>query len=906
MGRDPEQDQWLASLARQLSEGLRSVEMEMERALHSTGRHPVGDALVVSSNPMLGPSRAEHHLVNNRQNVLQDLIRLRDEPFVAYVVAEDESGTKKQLYFARSSPPSSAVPGLEGGLANYRCPLGRLAEHTPGDTVDLPLPDGRQTHVKTFTVLERVLLRPVRHPQGWDGRDDRISAADIIVTLDSLRDFLAQLEAAKAAPSDLLGALLAEVRAAAAVREGVRRHVIDRMSLRDQPVLDRYQGEIFRLPLNTRLMVTGPAGTGKTTTLIRRLAQKRNIDEIAEEERQLIPPDHIPRFFHPNNWTMFTPTELLKQYLKEAFAKEGVAASDERVRTWSDQRRRLGREVLQVLRSERGGRLTLDDEAGYLLDLTSGSLIELADAFVSFVQRQVVERYEEAFKVLAGTNDVALAEVVGRIRRRAGETRMLFDQLFGLPALDEDLREQVQRIAEAVNQTVRSILNAQLGKRHDLLDQIADYLNTVTLDPEQEDDDDTGSEEEESATLRDPRVLAMEAFRRAIYVRARSLHDGRPINRKSRSAGLLEWLGDDIPGETTLRPLGATLATLRHARFLSTTYRNLINSVPSLYQRFRRAALREGAWYQLTARTAIERGRIGGAELDVILLVMLRHVRRILTQGGGRLLAEDSRFGALEGVKAEYVTQILVDEATDFSPVQLACMLELANPSFRSFFACGDVHQRVTAWGLRDLSELKWVASDFDVHHVEIGYRQSRRLLDLARAVAVLRGGTPTPLRPPDNVDDTNVAPLLRENIAGAALGQWLTDRIREVERSLGSVPSIAIFVDNDEQIDPLVSVLQPLLSDHNLEVVGCKEGRVVGAESQIRVFDIQYMKGLEFEAVFFVGVDRLVARFGELFDKFLFVGITRAATYLGLSCEKTLPEELEGLRHHFVGGGWT
>jgi hypothetical protein len=31
---------------------------------------------------------------------------------------------------------------------------------------------------------------------------------------------------------------------------------------------------------------------------------------------------------------MFTPTELLKQYLKEAFAREGVPASDLRIRTW--------------------------------------------------------------------------------------------------------------------------------------------------------------------------------------------------------------------------------------------------------------------------------------------------------------------------------------------------------------------------------------------------------------------------------------------------------------------------------------------------------------------------------------------------------------------------------------------
>jgi len=78
----------------------------------------------------------------------------------------------------------------------------------------------------------------------------------------------------------------------------------------------------------------------------------------------------------------------------------------------------------------------------------------------------------------------------------------------------------------------------------------------------------------------------MEAFRRAIYVQARSLHDGRSINRKSRSAGLLEWLGDDIPGETTLRPLGANVGD-------AATRPLFVNDVPKpkltafgLYQRF--------------------------------------------------------------------------------------------------------------------------------------------------------------------------------------------------------------------------------------------------------------------------------------------------------------------------------
>jgi hypothetical protein len=45
-------------------------------------------------------------------------------------------------------------------------------------------------------------------------------------------------------------------------------------------------------------------------------------------------------------------------------------------------------------------------------------------------------------------------------------------------------------------------------------------------------------------------------------------------------------------------------------------------------------------------------------------------------------------------------------------------------------------------------------------------------------------------------------------------------------------------------------------------------------------------MKGLEFEAVFFVGINRLAARIPDLFHRFLFVGVTRAATYLGVTSE--------------------
>ena len=60
-------------------------------------------------------------------------------------------------------------------------------------------------------------------------------------------------------------------------------------------------------------------------------------------------------------------------------------------------------------------------------------------------------------------------------------------------------------------------------------------------------------------------------------------------------------------------------------------------------------------------------------------------------------------------------------------------------------------------------------------------------------------------------------------------------------------------------------------------------------------------IKGLEFEAVFFIAIDRLAALQPELFDKYLYVGTTRAATYLGVTCEDALLPVIEILRPMFT-----
>jgi len=71
--------------------------------------------------------------------------------------------------------------------------------------------------------------------------------------------------------------------------------------------------------------------------------------------------------------------------------------------------------VLRVLRSEQGGRFTLDEEANTLAEISSGALTGLADPFEAFFQEGVVAQYEAALSALASVDDSRLTGLAARI-----------------------------------------------------------------------------------------------------------------------------------------------------------------------------------------------------------------------------------------------------------------------------------------------------------------------------------------------------------------------------------------------------------------------------------------------------------------------------------------------------------
>jgi DNA polymerase III delta prime subunit len=873
---------------------LESIATAANGKLHD-GRTLGSDALA-SINTMTSSS-AIQKLDQISQANRESYQVLAAEPAIARVVVVDEEGVERTYYICRTSP----VSGFPN-LASYRAPVGRLASLAIG--AEFTLPNGT-----VVEVLERAQLRPTALANGWDSRDTVVEAEHFgPLTIESLRALLTEV-AGEEVTEDLLGQLLAEETVKANIIDGVRRSVITKMGLRDQPVLDQYQDEIFRLPLDKRLLILGPPGTGKTTTLIRRLGQKLDIAFLEEGEQRLVEIVGTAQgVAHANSWLMFTPTELLKQYLKEAFAREGVPASDLHIRTWQDYRRELARNAFGALRTATGGgTFVLKDRLPSLSTDALDRPIQWFDDFNTWQRNAYTQELHEAATMLreAKTTEVQnLGERLQNILAQAGDGALA--STFGSLAAElPKVQALVTSLKEASDNKIKAALNLQLNRNRAFLDELARFIDGLqqAQTPDTDEQDDLDADEEDDATApRTGRAAALNAYMQAVRAQARAAASKRTVSKSSRNGKIIEWLADRGLTETDRAEVGASLLVQTNARRFVNPVKRYLDGIPKRYRAFRRERQQSGNWYQTEGFEARD---IHPLELDIVLLAILRAAGDLISRPNIQRDIDSPAWSSLQPVLGHYRNQILVDEATDFSPIQLACMAALAHPRLRSFFACGDFNQRLTTWGARSADELKWVFADFDIKEITVSYRQSKPLNDLARAMIRAVGGTEQNASLPAHMDSVGVAPALLEHAAEAPIVvSWLADRIREIERFVGQLPSTAIFVNTEDDVAPVAEALNAALAEHNIQVIACREGQAVGQESNVRVFDIQHIKGLEFEAVFFVGIDQLAALHPGLFDKYLYVGTTRAATYLGVTCAGALPTAIESLRAHF-GQDW-
>lgn len=814
--------------------------------------------------------------------------RLSKEPLVSRVVAEDEAGKLHTYFFCRADQGMA-----ERGVISYLTPFGRLASLPVGD--EFIAHDGL-----SWIVVSKTGLRPSETDGLWDAysviqREDLPS-----VTIDSLRALLPTSLPSEDYQENLLDEILAEEAKKVTVEEGIRRSVITRMGLRDQPILDKFQDEIFRLPLSHQVVLLGPPGTGKTTTLIRRLGQKLDVHFLDEDEKRVVQEVGVAQGLpHERSWLMFTPTELLKQYLKEAFNREGVPAPDQNIRTWDDHRRELCRQTFGILKTATGGGVFVQ-KIGLpsLLDSALKTPVDWYHDFEAWQGTAYLQELLSAAQLLQGSPHQKANQLGSLLAGSLKEHQTWASILSSLSSELPKVQAFVSQLKGDTDQKLKAALLNQLQKNRNFLTEFATFLDSLQqLDTEEVDDADIDEEDEVQ-----PSKVAAQAsanmYMQALRTLSRSAATKRSISKNGRMGKILEWLGDRIPSTAELIEIGNKLVLQTAARQFVSPVRRYIDGIGKRYRSFRRERQTAGMWY---TSDGFDHRDVHSIELDVILLATLKAGNELINRQTILKAIDSPSWSPLKKVVNCYRHQILVDEVTDFSPLQLACMNALAHPRTRSIFACGDFNQRLTTWGTRSFEALSWSLPSLEVREISVAYRQSRQLNELASDIIRTLGGAIQSSHLPAEVNNDVAAPVLLENSSSQKTIEWLAARIADIERFVQQLPSIAVFVNSEVDVEPTAKALEALLVEHNIPVMGCREGQAVGQETSVRVFDIQHIKGLEFEAVFFLGVDRLAELDPELFDKYLYVGTTRAAAYLGLACEGQLPAQLTQIRHHFA-----
>lgn len=892
-----DQSQELGEAAGHTLSAFEQISAAAKARLASAARR-LGDALAVQ-NSFTGENAIEK-LASVDRAERDACERLSREPAIARVVVDKGNGVRETIYVARAA--SSTGGALK--VASYRSPLGRLASLEPGDILE--------TGPASLQVVERALLRPEEDTQGWDALNTVFETADFgPITVESLRrlqEGSADLEAAE----DEIAQMLREEAALAQIAEGRKKAIIDKMGLRDQPVLDKLQDRIFRLPLDARLGVLGAPGSGKTTTLIKRLGQKLDPDilEVSDEGSLISRATLSDGDPHTQSWLMFVPTDLLRGYVKEAFAEEGIAAPDSRIKTWPTHQRLLARSHFPILQGGLpGGSWRMRDGEPTLLPDTIPNAQKWFEDFDEWQRDRFWADIADAATALAKSDDEKAQAIAARVAQAIENQSSSARRLVSLVDLAGEVRDLLETSRATVSARLRAALNARLAADRSFIDRLASFMDTLaeTEDPESDGEAEVEEDDEVEQQAQTPRARAIHAFNAALRLQARRQADGKRLGR-GRSAAILGWLDQETHdagrmAATDQEQVGKLLIAQSALRAIANPVTGFVHGVSRRYRGFRRARRGEELWYVPQGATRI----VNPHEIDLILLASLRAANEVIIDRTiwGRIT--ESAFDTLHNIVRLHRNQILVDEVTDFSPVQLACMAGLANPRINSVFICGDFNQRITSWGMSSSDELRWAIPGLEIEDVKIAYRQSRQLYEFGRALSDATGGHPTDATLPANRDNEGVAPALAEGLADEEeMAQWLASRIAEIDHAMKShpgLPSTAVLVRSEDLVEPVAAALDRALEIYSLRAVPCVKGQIIGQAGDVRVFDVQHIKGLEFEAVFFLGIDQLAEALPQLFDRYLYVGATRAATYLGVTCETRLPTALDPIRGQFCAG---
>lgn len=825
---------------------------------------------------------------------------LSREPYLCRVSYIDDENKKHTVFITRFG----SIRAGEYKLANRNGHVGRLASLEPGES-HVFIRNGKE---RELIVVEKLQVAAERSGDRWDSERNRYSLESFgVERIGSLRAFLDLRDKTPDIFSD----------SELDLTDAYRSQYLSQFALQDQPILDKFQDEIFRLPINSQYFLSGPPGTGKTTTLIRRLAQKLDLSVTEENnDMEAISKSRTGVSGLKNNWVMFSPTSLLRHWVKEAFGKEDIPATDERILVWKDYRRSLARGTLRILGSvSNTGFILRENSVDHLLpDTNLKNQIDWFEDFQSYQSESFLSRVKQNAKWLSTQEQIDLQKIGKQclLEIQSDKTVSLGAVLVRIEQMRSDIEEAYSARSKEINQKLESHIRFLHNNDKELITRLREELKNIEIqirnsnlpdtEPDDEDldedDQETKDEAPQSSKPRSPGIILRSAMTSLVNAKIKK----STIKKNTMNALVVEWLGDEhIPSDALIGEVGKLMNERKRLATFRNVFTKYLRNARTLYRSFRKKRAADGQWYSKLPASGRD---LSPAEVDLIILALLMSASDIIAAAPKNVIEGVQETSLIAAIVGDMKSQILIDEATDFSPLQLSIMYHLSDPSMRSVFLSGDFNQRLTSEGVKSFEQMSWAIPGVNERPISVSYRQSKTLMELGQRIIELDGGDPPKIMQPKGLDIQSVQPVLGEELGTPELKAfWLSDRIIEINQIVPNevFPSIAILVNDDEIGVKLAKLLSQELEAINLKAVACLGGEALGSGNDIRIYNRRYIKGLEFEAVFFMDLDTLFEEYGDLAIKYLYVGSSRARTFFGIATKNSVPAQLEPLRTYLT-----
>lgn len=696
--------------------------------------------------------------------------------------------------------------------------------------------------------------------------------------------------------------------------------------LRYQPILDPIQESIKRSKIfDGALIINGGPGTGKTTSLIQRI--KFLIYPSIEEYKTLTQTQKDILFSQKTSWIFYSPNELLALFLRNSMKLEELTADTERVKVWASHKNDLVKIYRFVSETKRPFLIYNKAHGVNLFANNAKSISSVTDGLESSYMNYQKDKLNKVDEI-----DVAPFKWknVGQSIQNYIKARNNAKSIEDLIRLFLNLTESFKKETEANSDEYKSLIEKVASRiqviiqkeseRATALSALLKQWKTEATEIDEDEDEETDIEQED---FEEKEELVAFDFEKELFTKLKSLCRKQALKKFDKNTRFskrdkeLLTLIPEVAEQNEYDLLGQTAYFKKFfERVTKGIVANILREIPMVYKKYRREQLnsKSANWNLTILEELVKKDRNSRIHSDEQAL-LLSFVNNIVLKISKSFQFQFNSINHpyINGFKNHCKPVIGIDEATDFSIIDLIAINSFGHPELSSVTLSGDLMQRMTSEGLTSWQDFTQLIPNSEIKDLKVSYRQSPTLLSLAKAIYQKSTGKTANYESYIEKDVAEPKPLMLVSSNEEDKLQWIADRILEIYRAYGdSIPSIAIFLPEENQLENFASQLGGLdtLADVGILVKACRDGQVLGDKNTVRVFSINVIKGLEFESVFFHNIDELQRQNleNDLFLKYLYVGLSRATFYLGLTISNKFPDDIAFIVDNFdnTGKTWT